>query len=163
MIPIVKYNRDKMDATLTYGTTAHYIAPIWCDRNDNGIHEPRPPLEQIYATVPAREQRLRTVHTDRNWDFYYRSLSGPSAKITPLLNSLFDSAKPGVPSDIRTLKAAPLSKRIRKTQQGIRKQRMVNAILDTGAQVTTMPESAVNRMPNARNHRDAPQGTAVKK
>jgi hypothetical protein len=39
---------------------------------------------------------------------------------------------------------------------------MVNAIFDTGAQVTTMPESAVNRMPNARNHRDASPGTAVK-
>jgi hypothetical protein len=39
---------------------------------------------------------------------------------------------------------------------------MVNAIFDTGAQVTTMPESAVNRMPSAHNHRDAPPGTAVK-
>ena len=35
-------------------------------------------------------------------------------------------------------------------------------IIDTGAQVTTMPESAVNRMPTAHNHRDAPPGTAVK-
>jgi hypothetical protein len=42
------------------------------------------------------------------------------------------------------------------------KQRMVNAIVDTGAQVTTMPESAVSRMPSAHNHRDAPPGTAVK-
>ena len=39
---------------------------------------------------------------------------------------------------------------------------MVNAIVDTGAQVTTMPESAVSRMPSAHNHRDAPPGTAVK-
>jgi hypothetical protein len=39
---------------------------------------------------------------------------------------------------------------------------VINAIFDTGVQVTTMPESAVNRMPNARNHRDAPPGTAVK-
>ena len=39
---------------------------------------------------------------------------------------------------------------------------MVNAIFDTGAQVTTMLESAVNRMPSAHNHRDAPPGTAVK-
>jgi hypothetical protein len=39
---------------------------------------------------------------------------------------------------------------------------MVNAIFDTGAQVTTMPENAVNRMPSAHNHRDAPPGTAVK-
>jgi hypothetical protein len=135
---------------------------IWCDRNDNGITEPKPPLEQISETVPAREQRLRTIHTDRDWDFYYRSLSGPSAKVTPILNSIFDSAKPGVPSDLRTIKAAPLSERIRQSQHRFRKQRMVNAIFDTGAQVTTMPESAVNRMPSAHNHRDAPPGTAVK-
>jgi hypothetical protein len=47
-------------------------------------------------------------------------------------------------------------------QAAIRKQRIVNAIIDTGAQVTTMPESAVNQMPAAHNHRDAPPGTAVK-
>jgi hypothetical protein len=47
-------------------------------------------------------------------------------------------------------------------QAAIRKQRDANAIIDTGAQVTTMPESAVNRMPTAHNHRDAPPGTAVK-
>ena len=47
-------------------------------------------------------------------------------------------------------------------QTAIRKRRNVNAIVDTGAQVTTMPESAVNRMHTAHNHRDAPPGTAVK-
>ncbi len=40
--------------------------------------------------------------------------------------------------------------------------RNISAIVDTGAQVTTMPESAVSKMPNAHNHRDAPPGTAVK-
>ena len=40
--------------------------------------------------------------------------------------------------------------------------RNISAIVDTGAQVTTMPESAVSQMPNAHNHRDAPPGTAVK-
>ena len=34
--------------------------------------------------------------------------------------------------------------------------------MDTAAQVTTMPESAVSKIPNAHNHRDAPPGTAVK-
>ena len=34
--------------------------------------------------------------------------------------------------------------------------------MSTEAQVTTMPESAVSKMPNAHNHRDAPSGTAVK-
>ena len=32
--------------------------------------------------------------------------------------------------------------------------RNISAFLDTGAQVTTMPESAVSKMPNANNHRD---------
>ena len=49
---------------------------------------------------------------------------------------------------LRTQKAATLSERISKKQQALRtkaanKQRIVNAIVDTGAQVTTMPESAV--------------------
>jgi hypothetical protein len=47
-------------------------------------------------------------------------------------------------------------------QAAIWKQRNVNAIVDTGAQVTNMPERAVNRMLAAHNHRDAPPGTAVK-
>jgi hypothetical protein len=47
-------------------------------------------------------------------------------------------------------------------QTAIRKQHNVNAIVDTGAQVATMPESAVNRMPAAHNHRNAPPDTAVK-
>ncbi len=34
--------------------------------------------------------------------------------------------------------------------------------MDTGAQVTTMPESTVSKMPNVHNHRDGPLGTAVK-
>eukprot|EP01036_Dinobryon_divergens_P035124 gene35124-biopygen27765 len=136
---------------------------IWCDRIDNCINEPRPSLLPIRDDISAREARLSTVHSDRDWDFLYRSLSGPSANVTQLLkNSLNVSAKPAVKSDIRTLKRAPLSERIRQSQQGLRRQRMVNAIFDTGAQVTTMPESAVNRMPSAHNHRDAPPGTAVK-
>ena len=40
--------------------------------------------------------------------------------------------------------------------------RNISAIVDTGAQVTIMPESAVSKMPNAHNNRDAPPGTAVK-
>ena len=74
--------------------------------------------------------------------------------------------KPVMKSELRTQKATAFSKRIGKKQQAmqaaIRKQRNVNAIVDTGAQVTTMPESAVNRMPAAHNHRDTPPGTAVK-
>ena len=39
--------------------------------------------------------------------------------------------------------------------------RNISTIIDTGAQATAMPESAVSKMPNAHNHRDAPSGTAV--
>ena len=76
------------------------------------------------------------------------------------------SKKPVLKSELRTQRSTTVSKRIGKKQHAmqaaIRKQRNVNAIVDTGAQVTTMPESAVNRMPAAHNHRDVPSGTAVK-
>ena len=166
-----------MDLERTAGTDGHdsifvndqdidnYL--IWCDHKDNGIHAPRPELQPRDCNpTPTREKRPRTAHDDRDWDFFYRSLTGPSTNVMPLLNSIFESAKPGTKSNIRTLKTAPLSERIRQNQHNLRKQahkqRMVNAIFDTGAQVTTMPESAVNRMPSAHNHRDAPPGTAVK-
>jgi hypothetical protein len=72
----------------------------------------------------------------------------------------------GKTPELRTQRATTLSERTGKKQHtmqaAIRKQRNINAMIDTGAQVTTMPESAVNRMPAAHNHRDAPPGTAVK-
>jgi hypothetical protein len=41
--------------------------------------------------------------------------------------------------------------------------RNISTIVDTGVQVTTMPESAVsNKIPNTHNYRDAPPSTAVK-
>ena len=84
-----------------------------------------------------------------------------------ILSTMISSQQPGTKSSLRTQKATTLSERISKKQQALRtkaanKQRTVNAIVDTGAQVTTMPESAVSRMPTAHNHRDAPPGTAVK-
>ncbi len=69
-------------------------------------------------------------------------------------------------AELRTQRATTLSERIGEKQHAIQaaiwKQRNVNAIIDTGAQVKTMPESAVNQMPAAHNYRDAPPGTAVK-
>ena len=83
-----------------------------------------------------------------------------------ILAKMCSGATPVLKSELRTQKATTLSERICKKQHAmqaaIRKHRNVNAIIDTGAQVTTMPESAVNRMPAAHNHRDAPPGTAVK-
>jgi len=140
---------------------------IWCDRMDNDIHAPQPkPQPSEHHQTLTREERSRTAHADRDWNFLYRHLTGPSANVTQILNPASEPAKPATKSNLRTLKTATLSERIRQTQHGLRKQthkqRMVNAIFDTGAQVTTMPESALNRMPSAHNHRDAPPGTAVK-
>jgi hypothetical protein len=97
-----------------------------------------------------------------DWDFFYRSLQAPPDQRSAILATMCSGKTP----ELHTQRATTLSERIGKKQHAmqaaIRKQRNVNAIIDTGAQVTTMPESAVNRMPAAHNHRDAPPGTAVK-
>ena len=118
-----------------------------------------------------------TVHQERDWEFFYKSLDVPVTErcmdslTEPLLTPKPAQREATPPrahplSKLRTQSATTLSDRIRQTQTGmcklVRKQRMVNAIVDTTAQVTTMPESAVNKMPTAHNRRDAPPGTAVK-
>ena len=144
--------------------------------------------QQVKAAVMMAHQgatRLQpsqpSVHHDRDWVFFYNSLSGDTREycMDSLTEPLTASEAPPAPtqtiatppranslSKLRTQTASTLTERIRQTQHGMRKlthkQRMVNAIVDTGAQVTTMPESAVSRMPSAHNHRDAPPGTAVK-
>jgi hypothetical protein len=40
--------------------------------------------------------------------------------------------------------------------------RIISAVVNTGAQVTTMPESVVSMVPNAHNHRDVPPDSPVK-
>ena len=122
-----------------------------------------------------------TVHQERDWEFFFESLDGPvTERCMDSLTEPLPAPKPAsTPAQrvttpprsntlpkLRTQSATTLSDRIRQTQTGmrklVRKQRMVNAIVDTGAQVTTMPESAVSKMPTAHNHRDAPPGTTVK-
>ena len=99
-----------------------------------------------------------------DWDLFYRSLQASSEMRRTILAKMCSGTTQVFNSELRTQRAT-LSERIGKKQHAmqvaIRKQRNVNAIIDTGAQVTTMPESAVNRMPAAHNHRDAPPGTAV--
>ena len=117
--------------------------------------------------LPTPAPTVRTDHTERDWDFFYRSLLAPPETRVDILSTMISSQQSGTKSSLRTQKATTLSERISKKQQALRtkaanKQRTVHAIVDTGAQVTTMPESAVNRMPTAHNHRDAPPGTAVK-
>ena len=109
---------------------------------------------------------VRPPPEKHDWDFLYRSLQAlPSMRAT-ILTKMCSGPTPKLKAILRTQRATTLSERIGKRQHAmqaaIRKQRNVNAIIDTGAQVTTMPESAVNRIPAAHNHRDAPPGTAVK-
>jgi hypothetical protein len=120
------------------------------------------------STFAPPPPRLRPMPTPQRheWDFFYRSLQAPQNIRPRILAKLCSGTTPVFKSELRTQRATTLSERIGKRQHAmqaaIRKQRNVNAIIDTGAQVTTMPESAVNRMPAAHNHRDAPPGTAVK-
>jgi hypothetical protein len=101
-----------------------------------------------------------------DWDFLYRALQAIPDTRAAILTKMCKGTTPKLKGILSTQRATTLSERIGKRQHAmqaaIRKQRNVNAIIDTGAQVTTMPESAVNLMPAAHNHRDAPPGTAVK-
>jgi hypothetical protein len=109
---------------------------------------------------------VRTPPEKHDWDFFYRSLQVAPDMRSTILAKMCSGTTPVFKAKLRTQRATTLSERIGKKQHAIqaaiRKQRNVNAIINTGAQVTTMPESAVNRMPAAHNHRDAPPGTAVK-
>ena len=108
--------------------------------------------------VPPRPRTPVPVQTSpkqHDWDFFYRSLQAPPDTRREILTRMCRGTTPVFKSDLRNQRAT--------MQAAIRKQRNVNAIIDTGAQVMTMPESAVNRMPTAHNHRDAPPDTAFKR
>jgi hypothetical protein len=124
-----------------------------------GVHRGATRLQP--NTAPARAE-----HMEHDWDFFYHSLLAPPETRSAILTKMSSGKKPVLKSELRTQRNTTLSERFAKKQRAmrtaIRKQRHVNAIVDTGAQVTTMPESAVSRMPMAHNHRDAPPGTAVK-
>jgi hypothetical protein len=120
-----------------------------------------------YVPPPPRTRPVPLPTPQKqDWDFFYRSLQAPAIVRPKVLAKLCSGTTPVFKAELRTQRATTLSERIGKRQHAmqaaIRKQRNVNAIIDTGAQVTTMPESVVNRMPAAHNHRDAPPGTAVK-
>ena len=124
-------------------------------------------LHRDATRLPPNPTLARTAHTEHDWDFFYHSLlAAPETTRSAILTTMSSGKKPVMKSELRTQRATTLSERIGKKQHAmqaaIRKQRNVNAIVDTGAQVTTMPESAKNQMPAAHNHRDAPPGTAVK-
>ena len=123
-------------------------------------------LHRDTTRLPPNPAPARTAHTEHDWDFFYHSLLAAPETRSAILISMSSGKKPALKSELRTQRATTLSERIGKKhhamQVTIRKQRNVNVIVDTGIQVTTMPESAVNRMPAAHIHRDAPTGTAVK-
>jgi hypothetical protein len=88
--------------------------------------------------------------TDEEENFFQQSLRTPrpTAGATSNVNT------------VRTLTTK--TSKFQRKHKNPKHIRNISAIVDTGAQVTTMPESAVSKMPNAHNHRDAPPGTAVK-
>jgi hypothetical protein len=131
--------------------------------------------EQVQAAIQAVHRgatRLQpnaapaSAHSGPDWHFYYSSLLAEPLVRSAILTTMSSGKKPVLKSELRTQRTITINERFAKKQSAmrtaIRKQRHVNAVVDTGAQVTTMPESAVSRMPMAHNHRDAPPGTAVK-
>jgi hypothetical protein len=106
--------------------------------------------------LPPNPAPVRTVPEGHDWNFFYRSLQAAPETKSAILTTMSSSKKPVLKSKLPTQRATTLSERIGKKkhamQAAIRKQRNVNAIVDTGAQLTTMPKSAVNRMPAAHNH-----------
>jgi hypothetical protein len=123
-------------------------------------------LEMARTKTWPKPAPVRPSPEKYDWDFLYRSLQALPSTRAAILTKMCSGTTPKLKAELRTQRATTLSERIGKRQHAmqaaIRKQRNVNAIIDTGAQVTTMPESAVNRMPATHNHRDAPPGTAVK-
>ena len=103
-----------------------------------------------YVPPPPRPRPVPWPEAPQHdWDFFYRSLQAPAIIRPRILAKMCSGTTPVLESELRTQRAITLSERIGKKQHAmqavIRKQRNVNAIIDTGAQVTTMPESAVNR------------------
>jgi hypothetical protein len=88
--------------------------------------------------------------TDEEENFFHRTLRTPKPTAGATLNV----------NTVRT--STTKTSKFQRKHKNPKHIRNISAIVDTGAQVTTMPESAVSKMPNAHNHRDAPSGTAVK-
>jgi len=93
------------------------------------IHVPPPPRTR---EVPLPEPQ------QHDWDFFYRSLQASQTTRPRILAKLCSGTTPEFKSELRTQRATTLSERIGKRQHAmqaaIRKQRNVNAIIDTGAQ-----------------------------
>ena len=156
------------------------ITKDYTDEDDNSITSSQQQYQSVQEKVRAAIQGLhrgatrlqpnqapaRTAHIEHDWDFFYHSLLAAPETRSAILTTMSSGKKPVLRSELRTQRITALFERFGKKQHAmqtaIRKQRNVNLIVDTGAKVKTMPECAVNQMPAAHNHRDAPPGTAVK-
>jgi hypothetical protein len=102
------------------------------------------------STDQRRVPGGKRTTTDEEDIFFQRSLRTPRPTA-------------GVTSNAYTVRTSTTkTSKFQRKHKNPKHIRNISAIVDTGAQVTTMPESAISKMPNAHNHRDAPPGTAVK-
>jgi hypothetical protein len=103
------------------------------------------------STDQRRVPGGKRTTTDQEDIFFQRSLRTPRPTT-------------GVTSNANTVRISTTNtSKFQRKHKNPKHIRNISAIVDTGAQVTTMPESAVSKMRNAHNnHRDAPPGTAVK-
>ena len=97
---------------------------------------------------PQKNPRGKRTTTEQEDIFFHRSLRTPKPTT-------------GVTSNANTVRTSIA--KTSKIQRKHKNPKHISAIVVTGAQVTTMPESAVSKMPNAHNHRDAPPGTAERR
>jgi hypothetical protein len=114
-----------------------------------------PQVHHIQWTTESSQPGGKRSTTEQEDIFFHRSLRTPRPTA-------------GVTSTAKTSKFQRFEfQRRRQSSSAITKLlstsiRNISAIVDTGAQVTTIPESAVSKMPNAHNHCDAPPGTVAK-
>ena len=136
-IPRLDVNEDDIDNSL--------IRMALSDRK-----EPDTDTTSSYPIYQRTDPWGRTTTTNEEDKFFHRSLRTPRPTT-------------GETSNVNTVRTSTTkTSKFQRKHKNPKHIRNISAIVDTGAQVTTMPESTVSKMPNAHNHRDAPPGTAVK-
>jgi hypothetical protein len=98
-------------------------------------------LEMARTKTWPKPAPVRPPPEKYDWDFLYRSLQALPDTRAAILTRMCSGTTPVFKAELCTQRATTLSERIGKRQHAmqaaIRKQRNVNAIIDTGAQVTT--------------------------
>jgi hypothetical protein len=117
----------------------------------------------MLETVPpmCHLHPVRRTPEKHDWDFFYRSLQAAPDMRRTILAKMCSGTTPVFKSELRTQKATKPSERIGKKQHAmqaaIRKQRNVNDIIDTGAQVTSSKPNARRAQPPRRATRHSSQ------